>query len=57
MIVGLKNLIFVFRAGNEGKDGGCLEKWHQIEKGRALTGNEIGFVMDLVMGWIEGQIR
>jgi hypothetical protein len=36
---------------------GCLEKWYQIEKDRALTDNEIGFVLDLVMGWIEGQIR
>jgi exodeoxyribonuclease V alpha subunit len=36
---------------------GCLEKWYQIEKGRALTDNEIYFVVDLVMGWIEGQIR
>jgi exodeoxyribonuclease V alpha subunit len=36
---------------------GCLEKWHQIEKGRVLTNDEIGFVVDLVMGWIEGKIR
>jgi hypothetical protein len=36
---------------------GCLEKWHQIEKGRTLTDNGIGFLVDLVMGWIEGQIR
>jgi hypothetical protein len=36
---------------------GCLEKWYKIEKGRALTDDEIGFVVDLVMGWIEGQIR
>jgi hypothetical protein len=36
---------------------GCLKKWYKIEKGRALTEYEIGFVVDLVMGWIEGQIR
>jgi len=36
---------------------GRLEKWYQIEKGRALTDDETGFVVDLVMGWIEGQIR
>ncbi len=36
---------------------GCLEKWYKIEKGRALTDNEIGLVMDLVMGWIEGHIQ
>ena len=28
---------------------------YQIVKGRALTDYEIGFVVDLVMGWIEGQ--
>jgi exodeoxyribonuclease V alpha subunit len=31
---------------------GCLGKWHRIEKGRALTENEIGFVVELVMGWM-----
>lgn len=36
---------------------GCLKKWYKIEKGRALTDDEIGVVVDLVMGWIEGQIR
>ena len=34
---------------------GCLKKWYKIEKGRALTEDEIGFVVDLVMGWIEGE--
>jgi len=32
--------------------GGCLWKWHRIEKGRPLKGDEIGFVVALVMGWI-----
>jgi hypothetical protein len=36
---------------------GCLKKWYQIEKGRALTDNEIGFVVDLLMGWIRAQDR
>ena len=36
---------------------GCLKKWYKIEKGRALTDDEIGFLVYLVMGWIEGQIR
>ena len=34
---------------------GCLEKWHRIEKGRALSEDEIGFVVELVMGWISDQ--
>jgi len=31
---------------------GYLQKWHRIEKGRALTEDEIGFVVQLAMGWI-----
>ena len=36
---------------------GCLWKWNRIEKGRPLTKDEIGFVVGLVMGWIDEQIR
>ena len=36
---------------------GCLWKWHRIEKGRPLTEDEIDFVVELVMGWIGGQIQ
>jgi hypothetical protein len=28
---------------------GCLKKWYQIEKERALTDDEIGFVVELAM--------
>jgi len=35
---------------------GCLQKWHKIQKGRALSDNEVGFVVNLIMGWIEKQI-
>jgi exodeoxyribonuclease V alpha subunit len=31
---------------------GCIQKWHRIEKGRALSDDEIKFVVELVMGWI-----
>jgi exodeoxyribonuclease V alpha subunit len=34
---------------------GQLEKWYQIEKGKALDDDEVGYVVNLVMGWIEGQ--
>jgi len=34
---------------------GCISKWHRIEKGQPLTEGEIGFVVELVMGWIKGQ--
>ena len=33
---------------------GCIQKWHRIEKGRALSDDEIKFVVELVMGWTEG---
>jgi len=36
---------------------GCLQKWHRIQKGRALSDNEVRFLVDLIMGWIEKQIN
>ena len=35
---------------------GCLQKWHGIEKGRALTAAEVDDVVALIMGWIQLQI-
>ena len=35
---------------------GVIDKWHLIEKGRALPEDEIGFVVELVMAWIDNQI-
>ena len=34
----------------------CLQKWHKIQKGRALSKNEVRFLVNLIMGWIEKQI-
>jgi len=34
---------------------GCLQKWHRIKKGRALSDNEVEFIVSLIMGWIENQ--
>ena len=36
---------------------GCIQKWHGIKKGRALSDQEIQFLVELIMGWIEGQIK
>ncbi len=36
---------------------GCIQKWHGIEKRNALTHEKIKFVTDLVMTWIEEQIK
>ena len=33
---------------------GCIQKWHGIKKGRALSDQEIQFLVELIMGWIEG---
>jgi hypothetical protein len=35
---------------------GCISKWHGIEKGRALNGAEVDYVVAMIMGWIEEQI-
>ena len=35
---------------------GCLEKWHGIEKGRALSDDEQRYVVDGIMRWIRLQI-
>jgi len=32
---------------------GCISKWHGIEKGRALNGSEVNFIVALIMGWID----
>ena len=34
---------------------GCLEKWHHIPKGKALTDNEQNYIVDVIMQWIERQ--
>lgn len=36
---------------------GCLEKWHHIPKGRALTVDEQAYVVDVIMRWIEGHVE
>ncbi len=35
---------------------GCLQKWHGIEKGRALNEKEVEFIVALIMGWIVNQL-
>jgi hypothetical protein len=32
-----------------------MQKWHGIEKGRALNEEELGFIVALIMGWIQKQ--
>ena len=35
----------------------CIQKWHGIEKGRALKAAEVDYVVALIMGWIERQMN
>lgn len=35
---------------------GCLEKWHHIPKGRALTPAEQAYVVEVIMHWIESKL-
>ena len=36
---------------------GCLEKWHNIPKGRELTNNEKNYIYCLLIRWIELEYR
>jgi hypothetical protein len=31
---------------------GCLQKWHQIPKGRALTEEELQYIIELIGTWL-----
>ncbi|HEX5618938.1 MAG TPA: DUF4186 domain-containing protein [Solirubrobacteraceae bacterium] len=35
---------------------GCLERWHGIEKGRALTAAEQEYAVDVICRWIEADL-
>ncbi len=34
---------------------GCLEKWHRIPKGRALSDREVQYVVDVLRRWLVSQ--
>ena len=36
---------------------GCIQKWHGIRKGKALTEMEVKYIVALIMSWIEHQIK
>ena len=31
---------------------GCLEKWHHIPKNKILTEEEVSYIVDIIMSWI-----
>ncbi len=36
---------------------GCLQKWHGMPKGSPLTEQQISYVTDVIMAWLEEQLR
>lgn len=36
---------------------GCLEKWHHIKKGVELTNNQVNYVVELIMAWINREYK
>ncbi len=36
---------------------GCLEKWHKIPQGKELTPEQQEYVVNIIMTWIERQMR
>ena len=36
---------------------GCLEKWHQIPKGRALNQNEKKYILLLLLFWLKNEYK
>lgn len=36
---------------------GCLQKWHQIPSGRALTEPEKGYLLDVLERWLSQEIQ
>lgn len=36
---------------------GCLEKWHRIRSGRELTVRQKKYIADVIMRWIQNEMR
>lgn len=36
---------------------GCLLKWHHIEQNRELTNEEIDYIIEIIIKWIEKEIN
>ena len=36
---------------------GCLNRWYKIEKDKELSDTEVDFVVELIMKWIEKEIK
>ncbi len=36
---------------------GCLYKWHHISKDKALSDNEVNYVVSIIMTWIKKEVK
>lgn len=36
---------------------GCLQKWHDIPKGRKLTSEEVDYIVDILMEWVRRDLE
>jgi len=36
---------------------GCLEKWYNIPKGKELSNDEVFFIVDILIKWIEIEVK
>ena len=34
---------------------GCLEKWHDVERGRALSATEVDYIVGIIERWLRSQ--
>lgn len=51
------HLVFIAQHATACCCRGCLYKWHHIAPGRELTENEQHYVVDIIMEWIEKQLK
>lgn len=49
--------VFIAQHGSATCCRGCLEKWHGIVRGRALSAAEQDYIVDVVMTWIGHDLR
>ena len=35
----------------------CLYKWHKIEKNKELSNEEVSYIVDIIIKWIEKEIK
>ena len=35
----------------------CLYKWHNIQKNKELTNEEVDYIVDIIMSWIKNEIK